>query len=143
MTDASTQLTRDDVFFPNGIPGFENERRYRLSHSDTEAGRVYWMESLDNPDITFTLVDPQLYGLNYVLELTDEEQRLLQADCPEQVVVLLMLWKPEEPQANQPGGLNANIGGPILINVEQRLGMQKLLTKARMEVNIIDDPNAI
>jgi len=143
MTDASTQLTSDDLFFPNGVPGFENERRYRLTHSDTEAGRVYWMESLDNPEITFTLVDPQLYGLNYVLELTDEEQRLLQADCPEQVAVLLMLWKPEEPQTQQPGGLNANISGPILINVEQRLGMQKVLAKPRMEVNIIDDINAV
>ena len=67
-----------EVIFPQGIPGFEDQTRFRLHYSDTESGRVYWMESCVCPEITFTLVDPELYALNYVLELTDEEETLLQ-----------------------------------------------------------------
>lgn len=146
MTDANTPepTSSDALIFPNGIPGFENERRYRLTHSDTEAGRVYWLECLDDEAITFTLVDPASYGLNYVLELTPEEEQLLAVDNPEQIAVLLMLRKSDELEAGQAtaSGLHANIIGPILLNVDKRLGMQKVLTKTRMEVNIIEASSA-
>lgn len=132
--DSSTQK----LVFPRGIPGFEDQTRYNLFHSDTESGRVYWMESEDRPEITFTFVDPKLYGLNYELELTDEEQTLLQAERPDDVAVLLMLWKQEEPGPDAKPGLNANIAGPILINVEKRLGMQKILASPKVELNITE-----
>ena len=130
--------SNEPLFFPAGIPGFEDQTRYRLSHSDTQAGRVYWLESIERPDITFTLVDPEMYGLNYTLALTDAEETLLQVERPDDVVVLLMLWKQEDAPQPVGGALNANIAGPILINVEKRLGMQKILDRPKVELNIID-----
>ena len=54
------------------------------------------------------------------------------------VAVLLMLWKQEEPGQDAKPGLNANIAGPILINVEKRLGMQKILASPKVELNITE-----
>ncbi|AFL74998.1 flagellar assembly protein FliW [Thiocystis violascens] len=137
MTD-TTAAASNLLVFPKGIPGFESQTSYSLFHSDTESGRVYWMESRDCPEVTFTLVDPTLYGLNYVLDLTDEEQTLLQAESSDDVAVFLMLWKRDtDAQDGQPG-LNANLGGPILINVKKRLGMQKILATPKVEMNIFE-----
>ena len=140
MTEKTNILSDTDdskeVIFPQGLPGFEDLTRYRVLYSDTASGRVYWMESCESPGIGFTLVDPRLYGLNYVLELTDEEQSQLQADAPEDVVVLLMLWKPQESAPSAGTGLHANISGPILINVDKRIGLQKVIASSRMELSI-------
>ncbi|QIK36967.1 flagellar assembly protein FliW [Caldichromatium japonicum] len=121
------------IVFPEGIPGFEHLKTYRLTYSDTEGGRIYRLRPEDDPEIEFTLVDPQFYALNYVLALDDTEQSLLQAEHPEEILVLLMLWKDTEGTA---GGLHANIAGPILINVAKGLGMQKIIGNPRMELSI-------
>ena len=123
------------IAFPAGIPGFEHLQSYRLTYSDTDSGRVYRLRAEGDAEIEFTLVDPRLYALNYVLELDDEEQSLLQAEDPGQVLVLLMLWKDETASSGVPG-LNANIGGPILINVVKCLGMQKIIDSPRVELSI-------
>ena len=142
MTDktAASSVTASSnlLIFPRGIPGFEDQTNFTLFHSDTDSGRVYWITSCDSPDITFTLVDPTLYGLNYALELTDEEQALLQADSADDILVFLMLWKRENTDQDPRPGLNANIEGPILINVEKRLGMQKILVKPKVEMTILE-----
>ena len=138
MNQQTATATEPDVpatiAFPAGIPGFERLKRYRLTPSDTEAGRVYRLRAEDDAEIEFTLVDPRLYALNYVLELDDAEQALLQADDPREVLVLLMLWK--DTSASDSPGLNANIGGPILINVVKGLGMQKIIDSPRVELSI-------
>lgn len=138
MNQQTATATEPDVpatiAFPAGIPGFEHLKRYRLTPSDTEAGRVYRLRAEDDAEIEFTLVDPRLYALNYVLELDDAEQALLQADDPREVLVLLMLWK--DTSASDSPGLNANIGGPILINVVKGLGMQKIIDSPRVELSI-------
>ncbi len=135
-TTASATTESNRLVFPRGIPGFETQINYSLFHADTESGRVYWIESCDTPEITFTLVDPRLYGLNYVLELTDDEQTLLQTDSADNVAVFLMLWKPEN--MDRAPGLNANLVGPILVNVEKHLGMQKVLANPKVEMNIFE-----
>lgn len=140
MTDKTNILSESDptkeVVFPRGIPGFEELTRYRVLYSDTESARVYWMESCEDPEIRFTLVDPKFYSLNYVLELTDDEETLLQAETPEEIVVLLMLWKDEEPDQEAKPSLHANIAAPILINVEKRIGMQKPIPSPKVQMSI-------
>lgn len=140
MTDASQPGSDPalpiEILFPRGIPGFEQLTRYQFRYSDTDSGRIYRLVPEDAPDITFTLVEPRLYSLSYVLELTDEEQDLLQAESPEEIAVLLMLWKADAATPGSTSGLHANIAGPILINVDKGLGMQKIIDKPKVEMSI-------
>ncbi len=129
----------DKVFtFPVGIPGFEKYTSYQIFHRDENGIAAYWLESCDEEKITFTLVDPTRYGLNFELELTDEEQDLLQAESPEKIAVFLMLSKKTEDDGTGTM-LNANIAGPVLINVEKRLGIQKVITRSHVDVNIVQE----
>ncbi len=63
---------REKIFtFPQGIPGFEEYTTFRKFHKDDDAVSAYWLESCDSPEVTFTLVDPTEYDLNYDLYLSD------------------------------------------------------------------------
>lgn len=124
------------ITFPQGLPGFEDDHRFSMFHSEKEGSKHFWLESLDHPEVGFTVVDPTLYGLNYVIDLTDEEEKLLQSKDPNQILVLLILAKNEDADPGKPK-VNANIAGPILINTENRIALQKVLTRSRVEVNIV------
>jgi flagellar assembly factor FliW len=124
------------ITFPLGIPGFEKYTRFTIFHKEENGINVYWFESVEQPSITLTMVDPTVYGLNYELWLTDEEQELLAADDPISIAILLILKKGEEDSV---AGLNANIAGPVVINMKNRIGMQKVLLRPNVEVNIAED----
>lgn len=129
------------ITFPQGLPGFEDDHRFTLFHNsdgktEDESNKLFWLESLDTPDVRFTVVDPTLYGLNYVIDLNDEEEALLQSKDPNQILVLLMLARNDENDPTKPK-VHANIAGPILINTENRFALQKVLTRSRVEVNIV------
>ncbi len=138
-TQVQTESGAEKVFtFPHGIPGFEQYTTYTIFHTNKNGVNAYWLESCDSPKITFTLVDPTNYGLNFDLQLSDEEQEVLQAENHENIAVLLMLSKKDGEPGNL-GSLNANIAGPIIINLEKKLGLQKVITKSHVAVNIIQD----
>ena len=122
------------ITFPNGIPGFENYTKYTLFHKEENKTCVYWLESVESAEVTFTLVDPTDYGLNFTLDLTDEEAAELGGGDARELAVLLMLSKKENGLGSS---LHANIAGPIIINPEKRLGLQKVLSSARLDVNIV------
>lgn len=123
------------ITFPKGIPGFETYTKYTLFHKQENKTCVYWLESLDSPDVTFTLVDPTDYGLNYSMDLSDDEAVALGTDDPHELAVLLMLSKKEA--EGKASSLHANIAGPIILNPGKRLGLQKVLASARLDVNIV------
>ncbi|MBK5940757.1 flagellar assembly protein FliW [Halochromatium roseum] len=128
--------TDQAIVFPNGIGGFEDYREYRLLRSQQPESPLYWLEAVAEPAISFTVVDPRVYGLNYVLELTEEEQTLLEVTESDEVVVLLMLAKRDAADAVKPS-IYGNIAGPILVNARNRLALQKVVRNKRVELNII------
>jgi flagellar assembly factor FliW len=131
------RIDNEKIFtFPQGIPGFEEYTTFKVFHKDDESVSAYWLESCDNPKVTFTLVDPTEYDLNYDLYLDDNEQKIIQASDPMDLGIFLMLIKPEN-ELQQNNSIGANIGGPLILNVPQQLGLQKVLGKTKVNVNIV------
>ncbi len=135
----NTQADSEKIFtFPRGIPGFEKYTKYILFHKEEDNNNAYWLESCDTPGVTFTLVEPGQYGLSYELELTEEEQDLLQTEDAKTLGVFLVLSKGGGTDTKTTG-LNANITGPIIINAQNRLGLQKVLQKSHLSTLIVED----
>ncbi len=115
--DAESVLT-----FPVGLPGLEHCTRFKLLHdSARDTPVVRWLQSLDDPDVTFSVVDPAVFGVRYELTLSDEEAELLQVDSEDQVAVLMLLGRDL-----QSGAVTPRAHSPLLINVVKRRGVQKL-----------------
>ena len=134
---AQQNFTAGKIFsFPAGIPGFEKYTKFHVFHKQENEICAYWLESVDDPKVTFTLVDPTIYDLHYELNLTDEEQELLQADGPESCAVFMMLSKSVEEDSTD-AKLHANIAGPLIINLERQIGVQKVVTRSNGKVSIV------
>ncbi|MCL4470850.1 MAG: flagellar assembly protein FliW [Gammaproteobacteria bacterium] len=121
--------------FPKGMPGFESSTRYKLFHADQDQPVVHWLQSIDEPDVAFALVDPATFSINYEFTLTDEEERLLQMEKVEDIAVLLIAYKPQ-PDASSSANISANINGPIVLNVRARTGMQKVLVGLEADITL-------
>ncbi len=137
-TSGNTNIDSEKILtFPSGIPGFEKYTKFILFHKEENNISAYWLESCDKPEVTFTLVDPEQYGLSYDLELSEEEQKILKTEDAEKLGVFLILSK-EVGKEVKNSGLNANIAGPIIINPEARIGLQKVINKPRMNALVVD-----
>lgn len=128
--------------FPRGLPGFEDCCRYQLLHEDKEGVVVFYLQSVDDPEVTFSIIDPAQFGFNYELVLSDEEVALLQANDPNELAVVLMVYKPLVPDNQKTifqGGVTANINGPLVLNPGKRLGLQKVLLGTRYDITLRAD----
>lgn len=132
-TSKNNQIDTDSaVIFPAGIAGFEQYRNYRLLQSDTEK-ELFFLQCIDEPAIEFSVTDPTTLKVSYEFTLDDDEARLIKADDNSEMALLVMLIKPDS--GEQPG-LQANFLGPLVINVEQRLGLQKVLNQKDAGVSV-------
>ena len=75
---------------------------------------------------TLLLFYPTAYYLIYDIFLDDIEQKTIKADDPLDIGVFLILKKKDTTDTSQ---LGANIGGPLVINVHEQLGLQKVLKR--------------
>ena len=119
-------VSPDRVFtFPAGLGGFEENKRYTLFHEEGKP-TVFWLQSLDDKDLCFSVVPPDLLNIEYQIELSQEETDLLELKDPADAVVVVILYRDE---ATQPGGgkTAANTRSPLVINGKTRIGMQKIL----------------
>lgn len=132
------------ITFPDGLAGFEHCTRYQFLHEaaakeKTGGAVVHYLQSLDDPAVCFSLVDPASYGLNYEFTLTDEEENLLQSSgADSNLAVMLMVYKPRTGEAAAPG-VSANINGPLVINADRRIGFQKIIRSPRYDVTLRED----
>lgn len=113
------------ITFPNGLVGFEKSRQFMLAH---EGGRgepaSYTLQSLEDPDLAFEIVDPTRLGFSYELALTDVENALLQSPAPEDVAVMQLLFRKGEERSSD---LALNLRAPLVINTRARVGIQKVM----------------
>lgn len=129
------------ITFPRGLTGFERCTRYQFLHEAAAEGKtggavVHYLQSLDDPAVCFSVVDPASYGLNYEFTLTDEEESLLlSGGADSSVAVMLIVYKPRAGEAVAPG-VSANINGPLVINVEKRLGLQKIIHSSHYDITL-------
>ena len=125
------------ISFPNGIPGFENDTRYKLFNVDEENSKVFWLQSLDDSEVMFSVTLPETFNVAYEISISDEELEVLDVDDPEKVIVLLVLSRPgdvfdeEAPAQDTSVGVRANLNSPLLINLDKQLAMQKVLEKTQ------------
>jgi len=134
------------ITFPKGLPGFEDYKRWTLFHEINDKGEavcgvVIHLQSLDNEKVTLSLTEPNLFGFNYELVLTDSEVAELKVESAHDVLVLATLSEKDVtaralsskdvvPKIYAPVSSEdvfANLTAPILINIKSRIGMQKIL----------------
>ena len=129
------------ISFPNGLVGFEQSKRFMLAHEENQAQSTsYTLQSLDEPELAFQIVDPTTLGFNYELALSDAENALLQSPAPEDVAVMQVLFKQEE---GGKGSITPNLRAPLVINTRARVGLQKVMENLRPNIILSNLTSAV
>ena len=105
------------IQFPGGIFGFELCRRWLLL-SDQAHGALFWLQSVDQVDLSLSVVDPREYLPDYSLRV-DSRQLYRIWTRGESLIVLSVLTRLGE-------RLVLNLKSPILINPSLSIGRQVL-----------------
>ena len=129
------QEIQDDeiITFPQGLPGFEENTRFKVFHEEGKP-TVHWLQSVDDADLCFSVMEPDLLNLGYEFELSDEQTQTLDVTEGDELIVVLMLSKAgessEQDHETVPNlTIRANLQGPLVINLRSRKALQASLPK--------------
>ena len=57
----------DIIFFEYGVPGFENMTQFViLGKTDSEDDPFFWLQSVQNPNLAFVIMNPRDLVLDYI-----------------------------------------------------------------------------
>jgi len=109
------------VVFPEGIIGFEASTRYAIV--GREPGKpVWWLQSLDKPEVAFILTNPVGVEPQYRPRLSSSDLDALGLASLAEAELHVMLVVSTAPKQ-----ITANLLGPLVINPRRRLGKQVVL----------------
>jgi len=113
------------ISFANGLPGFEHLRRFVIVNPD-QSVPLYWLQSVEEPEIALTVVDPFALVPGYDLEINDAEVADLGLKSQEDLMVLSVTVIPKDIKK-----MTVNLVAPILINMQAALGKQVVMDNKR------------
>lgn len=119
-------VSPDHVFtFPEGLVGFEAQKRYALFHEEGKP-TVFLLQSIDDSTLSFPVMSPDRLGIDYQIELSEADCALLDLKDPEEAIVVVIVYRDEATDA-EGGKIAASTRSPLVLNTRSRLGMQKIL----------------
>ena len=105
---------------PAGLIGFPQLRRFALVAAE-ETGVYSWLQSLDDPTVSFLSVVPAAFFPDYEPTIGDEDCIAIGLSDPADAQLLCLVTATDD-------GVTANLLGPVLLDVRTRLARQVVLT---------------
>lgn len=122
---------------PEGLFGFEDYTKFALIDSEYEP--FIWLQSCENPDLAFLIVDPFLICSYYETDIDDDSLAKIGIKKPEDIIVMTIVTVPNDGSA-----ITANFQGPLVINKLNNKCMQVILNDNRWSTkeNILEVLNS-
>jgi len=127
-TKAFGKIEIDDKLklkIPRGLFGFEDYTEYVL-FNDAEHEPFYWLQSTDEVEIAFILINPFLFRGDYEANVSDDELSEIGINNHENIVTFTIVTVPQDGSP-----MTANLQGPIIINKDKMTGMQAVLSDSK------------
>ncbi len=109
-------LPEDILLFSRGLIGFESHRHWVLLADGGNSG-VAWLQSLTDPCVALPMVSPRRYVPEYRVLIARNQLTPLELAVLDEAFVLV-------PVGQNESGLTLNLRGPVVINLNRRIGRQ-------------------
>ena len=117
-----TYAPEDVLDFPNGLFGFETERKFLLLPFSGSQGNMLCLQSISAPSPAFILMNPFSLKPDYAPELSQEELKLMGVSHSHELCYYVMCV------AREPvGESTVNLRCPVVINPELHRAAQVIL----------------
>jgi flagellar assembly factor FliW len=120
------KLTVEDdriITFPHGLLGFPQQASFALIQTGEE-NYFFWLQSVDEPSLAFVVTDPSIFFKDYEVPIREETQEELQLTDNSYAQLFVICNKVGE-------WLTGNLLGPIVVNAQNRLAQQVVLTEKK------------
>jgi len=108
------------LHFPAGLIGLPNLRHF-IVMPNKKQGPLFWIQSVDDPDIAFVLTDPTNFFLDYNLQPEDSERQSLHLDEKDDCFILSVVTVPPDQK------ITVNLVAPILFAPKSNKAIQVIL----------------
>ncbi len=126
--EETIEVSEEQIFsFDPGIGGFESLRRYALIPEQDSP--VEWLQSLEDPDVAFALLEPFAFKPNYAFELSDADAEALGMREAQDALVRCVLTLHEDPEK-----ITANLLAPLLFSRRSHMARQVILQNSEYEL---------
>lgn len=115
-------VTENDIItFPEGMLGFSKINQYVLVERADDS-LFLWLQAVKKPSVAFPLLEPQILERGYKVELSEEDQSILEIKEAAGSKVFSIITIPSDPTK-----MTSNLKAPIVINLKKRLAKQVIL----------------
>lgn len=114
------------ISFPEGIPGFRDERKFVIINNEDEESPFQWLQSTESPDLAFVIINPFFVYPNYQITIPEISQKKLKIEDEKDVTIFSIVVIPKDIE-----NMTTNLLGPIIINNKKMLGKQIILDDDR------------
>lgn len=127
----SQEIEQDTLLhFPNGLSGHSKSKDFKLFHKDESESDpiVFWLQSVDDPDNAYAIIDPSLVGFSYQVALPDEDYHLLDSKNADEIAMMVIITGTEESENTLHEGLtliSGSVTEPLFININSQKGLQR------------------
>ncbi len=108
------------IEFRQGLPGFPASREFVMAQ-EPEERPFAWMQSVNEPNVRFAVVDAYAWDRDFALEVDDEALEELGSLDPLDYAVYFLIHIRKDGQATT---LQAKPSAPLLVNVRNRQARQ-------------------
>jgi flagellar assembly factor FliW len=121
------QVEEDRVFeLISPLLGFEKLHKFVIiDHAPDSPFK--WLQSTEEPHVAFIVTNPVNFGIEYEFTVPEEDTKKLDLSDAGDALVLTIVYIPQ----GAPHLMTANLAGPIIVNLNNRKGMQLVLSDSR------------
>lgn len=113
------------IDFPEGIPGFEDSRKYALLEiPENDVFKI--LQNAEDEYVSFVVTDPWAFFKSYDFDIPDEELLKINIGKKEQLAVLNIVTLSDDFEKS-----TLNLLAPVVINKEDRVGRQYVLNSGK------------
>jgi len=110
------------ITIDGGLMGFpESEKYLMFPYSDDSS--FFWLQSVDEPEIAFIVINPFDFFNDLVFEVSDDDAACISLERGEDVEIFTLVTIPD----GSPEEMRTNLAGPVVVNVNNRQGRQILV----------------
>lgn len=127
----NVQYNESDVFtFVRAILGFEDLRQFIII-SRPESEPFKWLQSLEDPNVAFVIVEPKLILDNYVVELSQHDIKQLHGSQQlNDYKIFVIMTVPK----GHPEKISVNLQGPLIMNLKNLRAIQMVLNNPEYDI---------
>jgi flagellar assembly factor FliW len=116
------EIKPESVFsIAEGLFGFAHARRYCLLEHTPESP-FRWLQSVDQPEVAFVVIDPLEFFPDYLVEIADPEAEALGLHSPDDAAILNIVTIAENYRDT-----TVNLLAPVVVNTRTRKAKQLIL----------------